>query len=257
MRDTSERRQKIVSMIQDRGSVQVVALASQFDVSTQTIRKDLYYLEGRGVATRCYGGAISSQSVGLIAETAVEAKRSLRATEKERIGRMAAALVEPGDSIILDSGTTTAQIARFLPDSEDIVVVTNDAEVLTQLMSKEKIQIVVLGGALRRKNRAFYGAQAVAALESLHVDKLFLGVDGFDLKKGITTHYEAEAVLNRKMASISGKVIAVTDASKFGRTCLHRIIGIDEVDMLITDATAPADFIAASEALGCRVKVAK
>ncbi len=247
----------IVSMIQDRGSVQVMPLAAQFDVSTQTIRKDLFYLEGRGVATRCYGGAISSQSVGVLAETEVAAKRSLRASEKERIGRAAAALVQPGDSIILDSGTTTAQIARFLPDHEDIIVVTNDADVLAQLMTKEHIQIVVLGGALRRKNMAFYGAQTEAALDGLHVAKLFLGVDGIDLEKGITTHYESEAILNRKMAKIAGRVIAVTDSSKFGRTCLHRIIGLEDVDMLITDASASGEFIAASEAQGCRVHVAR
>jgi DeoR family transcriptional regulator, aga operon transcriptional repressor len=257
MRDTSARRQQIVAMIQDRGSVQVIGLSAQFAVSTQTIRKDLLYLEERGVATRCYGGAISSQSVGIIAETAVEAKRSLRASEKERIGRAAAALVRPGDSIMLDSGTTTAQIARFLPDSEDIIVVTNDAEVLAQLMTKEHIQIVVLGGALRRKNMAFYGAQTEAALDGLHVDKLFLGVDGLDLKKGITTHYESEAILNRKMASVADHVIAVSDSSKFGRICLHRIIGVDAVDLLITDAAAPADFVSASEAQGCKVMVAR
>ncbi len=257
MRDTSARRQKIVSMIQDCGSVQVLALAGQFDVSTQTIRKDLYYLEGRGVATRCYGGAISSQSVGVITETEVAAKRTLRASEKERIGRAAAALVQPGDSIILDSGTTTAQIARYLPDSEDIIVVTNDAEVLAQLMTKEHIQIFVLGGALRRKNMAFYGAQTEAALDGLHVDKLFLGVDGLDLGKGITTHFESEAILNRKMAKVTAQVIAVTDSSKVGRRCLHRIIGIDEIDLLITDANVPKDFVQASEGLGCKVVVAK
>jgi DeoR family transcriptional regulator, aga operon transcriptional repressor len=257
MRDTSARRQQIVSMIQDCGSVQVMSLAAQFDVSTQTIRKDLCYLEGRGVATRCYGGAIWSQSVGVITETEVAAKRSLWASEKERIGRAAAALVHPGDSIILDSGTTTAQIARHLPDREDVVVVTNDAEVLAQLMTKEHIQIFVLGGALRRKNMAFYGAQTEAALDGLHVDKLFLGVDGIDLKKGITTHYESEAILNRKMAKIADQVIAVTDASKFGRTCLHRIIGLEDVDLLITDSGASQEFVTAGAALGCRVHVAK
>jgi DeoR family transcriptional regulator, aga operon transcriptional repressor len=256
MRDTSDRRQKTVTMIQDRGSVQVLSLSAQFGVSTQTIRKDLLYLEGLGVATRCYGGAISAQAVGIVAETAVEAKRTLRASDKERIGRAAAALVKPGESIILDSGTTTVQIARFLPDREDIVVVTNDAEVLAQLMTKEHIQIVVLGGALRRKNMAFYGAQTEAALESLHVDKLFLGVDGLDLGKGITTHFESEAILNRKMARVAAQVIAVTDSSKVGRVCLHRIIGIDDVNILMTDANVPDDFTKACEAVACEVMVA-
>lgn len=260
MRDTSARRQQIVAMIHDRGSVQVLGLAQQFGVSTQTIRKDLFYLEGRGVATRSYGGAISSQAVGTAAETIAEAgvemKRALRSNEKERIGRAAAALVKRGDSIILDSGTTTTQIARFLPDYEDIIVVTNDAAVLAELMTKQNIQIVVIGGALRRKNMAFYGAQTEAALDDLLVDKLFLGVDGFDLQRGVTTHFEGEAILNRKMVKAASQVIAVTDSSKFGRVCLHRIIGIDDVDMLISDTGAPADFIAASQQLGCQVEIA-
>ncbi len=256
MRDTSDRRQRITVMLQEQGSVQVLSLSGMFDVSTQTIRKDLSYLETRGVATRCYGGAISSQVVGAATEPPVEAKRSLRADEKEAIGRRAAALVAPGDSIILDSGTTTAYIARYLPDSEDITVVTNDAGVLSELIAKKNIQIVMLGGALRRKNMAFYGAQTEAAMNELLVDKLFLGVDGFHLENGITTHYESEALLNRLMVKMATQVIAVTDSSKFGRMCLHRIIGIDELDMLITDRHAPDEVVEGAHRVAVEVIIA-
>jgi DeoR family transcriptional regulator of aga operon len=242
-RDTSDRRQKMMVMLQERGSVQVLGLSDLFRVSAQTIRKDLQYLERRGVATRCYGGAIYAQVLGSAAEPAVEAKRSLHAGEKEAIGRRAAAMVVPGDSIILDSGTTTAYVARHLPDSEDITVVTNDAGVLTELMAKKRIQIVMLGGALRRKNMAFYGAQTVAAMEGLLVNKLFLGVDGIDMEGGVTTHFENEAMLNRLMVKKATEVIAVTDSSKFGRKCLHRIIGVEDLDVLITDQGAPDEVI--------------
>ncbi len=243
-------------MVQEQGSVQVLSLSEQFAVSTQTIRKDLFYLEGRGIATRCYGGAISSQVVGPAQEPAVEVKRALRADEKEAIGRRAAALVKPGDSIALDSGTTTAYVARYLPDSEDITVVTNDAGVLAELMTKQHIQIVMLGGALRRKNMAFYGAQTEAAMSGLLVDKLFLGVDGFSMDRGITTHFEGEALLNRRMVDTATQVIAVTDSSKFGRTCLHRIIDIADLDLLITDANAPADVVEGARRLGVEVVLA-
>ena len=97
------------------------------------------------------------------------------------IGRAAAAMVQPGDSIVLDSGTTTLQIARHLPDADDVTVLTNDLDILAVLARKERLNVVMLGGQLRRRNMAFYGAQTVAALEDLHVDKLFLGVDGFDV----------------------------------------------------------------------------
>ena len=163
MRDTSRRRQEIIGMLHDQGSVQVIALSEQFQVSTQTIRKDLAFLEERGVSVRCYGGAVAAGVIGVVDEDPVDAKRGLHMPEKERIGRLAASMVRPGDAIILDSGTTTAQIARFLPEKGDIVVLTNDAGILNQLMRRDNIEIVLLGGRLRRKNMAFYGGQTEAA----------------------------------------------------------------------------------------------
>ena len=254
-RDTSERRRKITDMIKTRGSVQVVALSDIFGVSMQTIRKDLHYLEEHGIASRAYGGAISAEVVN-ISEPPIEAKRISHIEEKERIGRLAAAMVEPGDSIMLDSGTTALQIARFLPDDEDITVVTNDFGVLNALTQKRKIKIIMLGGELRRKNMAFYGAQTVAALGDLLLDKLFLGVDGFDVERGITTHHEPEAQLNRKMVETARRVIAVTDASKFGKVCLNRIIDISEIDDLITDTRAPDHIHRAADELGFRLHLA-
>jgi DeoR family transcriptional regulator of aga operon len=242
-RDTSERRSQISAMVRERGSVQVAALADRFRVSMQTIRKDLHYLTELGVTTRAYGGAIAADAVSPVTEPPVAAKLALHFAQKERIGRYAASLIKPGDSVVLDSGTTTLQIARHLPDLEGITVVTNDFGVLAALTQKNLIKIVLIGGELRRKNMAFYGAQTVSALNDLLVDKLFLAVDGFDLERGITTHHEAEAMLNRKMAEVAREVIVVTDSSKFGRVCLHRIIGLNEITGLITDVGAP-DYIA-------------
>src|SRR5690606_22748590 len=146
-------------MIRTRGSVQVAALSEMFKVSMQTIRKDLHYLEERGVATRAYRGAISTEVLNAPAEPAIETKRVSHTEAKERVGKMAAGMVKPGESIMLDSGTTTLQIARFLPDDEDLTVVTNDFDILSVLVQKRKIKIVMLGGELRRRNMAFYGAQ--------------------------------------------------------------------------------------------------
>jgi DeoR family transcriptional regulator, aga operon transcriptional repressor len=255
-RDTSERRQQISAMVRERGSVQVAPLAERFGVSMQTIRKDLHFLSERGVAERSYGGAILAGAISVAAEPAVEMKRAIRTDEKTRIGRLAASMVKPGESIVLDSGTTTLQIARHLPDDEEITVLTNDFEILAELARKSRISIVMLGGALRRKNMAFYGAQTVSALGDLHVDKLFLGVDGFDVERGITTHFEPEAMLNRKMVEAAQQVIAVTDRSKFGRVCLHRIISIAEIDDLVTDEAVPEAIRAASERLGFAIHLA-
>ncbi|MEJ0061552.1 MAG: transcriptional repressor AgaR [Terricaulis sp.] len=256
VRDTSNRRQRVSAMLRDQGSVQVQTLAEMFQVTTQTIRKDLLFLERRGVATRSYGGAISAQAVGITPEAGVEAKKLNRASEKERIGRMAAALVEPGDSIVLDSGTTTAQIARFLPDTDEITVVTNDFGVLQELVQKSKLNIIMLGGALRRKNMAFYGSLTETAMAGLLVDKFFLGVDGYHLEHGITTHYESEAHLNRMMAKMASQVIAVTDGSKFGKRCLHRVIGLNDIDVLITDSGAPQAMLDTTASVGAKLMTA-
>ena len=244
-------------MLQSEGSAQVLALSEQFGVSTQTIRKDLAFLEEHGVSVRCYGGAVAAGVIGLADEDPVDAKRGLHIAEKERIGRLAASMVKPGDAIILDSGTTTAQIARFLPEKGDIVVLTNDAGILNHLMRRDNIELVMLGGRLRRKNMAFYGGQTEAALDSLQVDRLFLGVDGIDLQRGgITTHFEGEAVLNRKMARVAREIVTVTDSSKFGRTCLHRIMGLEEVNVLVTDAGAPEESLEQARKLGCEIRIA-
>ena len=116
--------------------------------------------------------------------------------------------------------------------------------------AKSNINIVMLGGELRRKNMAFYGGLAEEALGALHVDMLFLGVDGLDLERGITTHYEPEAMLNRKMVEAARVVVAITDSSKFRKICLPRIVPVAEHNELITDRDAPADIVQASEQLG-------
>jgi DeoR family transcriptional regulator of aga operon len=255
-RDTSERRSKISAMMRKRGSVQVLPLAKQFGVSTQTIRKDLQYLVDKGVATRAYGGAICASVTEVASEPAIEVKRGSHPEEKDEIGVLAASLVEPGDSIILDSGTTTAYIARHLPDRDDITVVTNDFGVLVELEQKENLQIVMLGGSLRRKNMAFYGAQAEEAIAGLLINKLFLGVDGFDLSKGVTTHFEPEAILNRRMVEVARSVIAVTDSSKFNRMCLHHIVDIERIDILVTDAEAPRPVLEECRERGVDVRLA-
>jgi DeoR family transcriptional regulator of aga operon len=255
-RDTSQRRLHISELVRQHGSVQVASLAHRFGVSAQTVRKDLRYLAERGVMARAYGGAIDSGMMGgALAEPNYEAKRTTQLDEKRRIGIRAAALIKPGDTIVIDSGTTGIQLAEAVPNI-DITVVTNDFGVLSALAPKSNINLVMLGGELRRRNMAFYGGLTIEALGELHMDKLFLGVDGFDLERGITTHYEPEAQLNRKMVEATREVIAITDSSKFGKACLHRIIPVTALNMLITDTGAPEEIIQASQQLGFELLLA-
>ena len=240
-RDTSSRRQQIAALLREQGSVQIPALAEIFKVSTQTLRKDLNFLDSKGVCMRSHGGALVRGFAEAPREEAVAVKRTLFAHEKVRIGAAAAKLIQPGESLLLDSGSTTLQVARHLSDEESMVVLTNDVGILIELVTRERIQVVFLGGTLRRKSLSFYGTQTERTLQDLHVDKLFLAADGIHIDKGITTHFEPEALLNRVMCRTAGEIIVVADSSKFGRVCLHKILEPRGIGKLVTDAGIPAD----------------
>jgi DeoR family transcriptional regulator of aga operon len=235
-RDTSSRRERIVALLREQNSVQIPALADLFGVSTQTLRKDLNFLDAKGVCTRSPGGALLRLGALSPTEEAIDVKRRRFADEKVRIGRAAAALIGAGESVLLDSGTTTLQVARHLNSADPLVVVTNDVGIMNELAARERVQLVFLGGTLRRKNLSFYGTQTERALEGLHVDKLFLAADGFHTDKGITTHFEPEALLNRLMCRAASEIIVVADSSKFGRICLHKILEPQGIARVITDA---------------------
>ncbi len=255
-RDTSSRRQRIVSLLREQGSVQIPALAEMFGVSTQTLRKDLNFLDSKGICTRTPGGAMLNRGTSTVREDAVDVKRTLFADEKVRIGRAAAALINDGESVLLDSGTTTLQVARHMNPDDAPVVVTNDVGILNELLSHDNVQLVFLGGALRRKSQSFFGTQTEQALQDLHVDKLFLAADGFDIEKGITTHFEPEALLNRKMCEVAREIIVVSDSSKFGRICLHKILEPQRISKFITDSGIPAEARAALARMGVEVIIA-
>jgi DeoR family transcriptional regulator of aga operon len=245
-RDTSSRRERIVSLLREQGSVQIPALAQLFGVSTQTLRKDLNFLDRKRICTRSTGGAILHSGSVSAAEDAIDVKRARFAVEKVNIGKRAATLVCDGESVLLDSGTTTLQVARHLDPKHSLVVVTNDVGIMNELLARERVQLVFLGGTLRRKSLSFYGTQTERTVQDLHVDKLFLAADGVDIEKGITTHFELEAQLNRIMCEAAREIIVVADSSKFGRVCLHKILAPQRISKLITDAGIP---VQAREAL--------
>jgi DeoR family transcriptional regulator of aga operon len=255
-RDTSSRRERIVALLREHNSVQIPALAETFGVSTQTVRKDLNFLDAKGVCTRSPGGALLRLGALSPTEEAIDVRRKRYADEKVRIGRAAAALIAAGESVLLDSGTTTLQVARHLNTAAALVVVTNDVGIMNELAARESVQLVFLGGTLRRKNLSFYGTQTERALEGLHVDKLFLAADGFHSEKGITTHYEPEALLNRLMCKAASEIIAVADSSKFGRICLHQILEPQGISRLVTDAGISAETRAELTRLGVKVIIA-
>jgi DeoR family transcriptional regulator of aga operon len=234
MAQTGQRRATILKALTEQGSVQVNELVKQLGVSAVTIRSDLSKLESQGLAIRSHGGAMPARTPPT--EHTVPQKDAINHDQKERIGALAASMVKPGDNVIIDSGTTTISLARHLRDAQNVTVMTNGLNIAWELADAPGVDLILTGGLLRKQSLSIQGLQAEACLQAYSFDKLFLGVDGFDLQFGVTTHHEAEASLNHKMVERARKIIVLADASKFGCVSLHRIVQLDRVHTVITDA---------------------
>ena len=235
-----ERRKEIVRQTEAKGKVDVEALANQFAVSTVTIRNDLNALSAKGWVVRTRGGAVASTR--LTRELSVQEKYKENFSVKRRLGQAVGDLIgEDVRSIILDSGTTTEEVALSLVGRSRLRVLTNGLNIASALANSEGIEVRVTGGMLRKKSMSFYGRHAEESLRFLHFDKLILGADGIDSEVGVTTHFEHEASLNRLMCQVARQVIVVADSSKFGRCGSHIICRLSEIDVLVTDAGVPGD----------------
>jgi DeoR family transcriptional regulator of aga operon len=255
MRNTRQRREAILQLLTEHGSVQVAQLVPQMRVSAVTIRSDLSAIEAQGLATRSHGGAVLARTPP--PEHTIRQKDAINQDQKERIGALAATLVQEGDNIIIDSGTTTIWLARHLRDASHVTVMTNGLNIAWDLADTPGVDLILAGGLLRKQSLSIQGAQAESCLQAYSFDKLFLGVDGFDLKFGVTTHHEAEASLNHKMVERAKKIIVLTDASKFGRVSLHRIVQLDRVHTVITDSAISPEYREGLQALGIELLIAE
>ncbi|MCW9707968.1 transcriptional repressor AgaR [Fodinibius salsisoli] len=240
MKSTVDRRDKIIHKIQSEGSVRVDELSEEFDVSTVTIRNDLDFFEEKGLIHRTYGGALLRNNV--YNDPSLEEKQKINVDKKRRIGEYAAGLVNDGDSIILDSGTTTREIALRLKDKKNMVLMTNAINTAVELAGVSEIQLMLTGGVLRDKSYSLVGPEAERTMKNYYFDKLFLGVDGMDFEHGLTTFNPQEAQLNRLMVERSNQVIAVTDSSKFGRHSFSFICDLSPIGMVITDDEISPEF---------------
>ena len=234
MRNTRSRRQQILQQLLEQGSVQVADLVGRYGVSAVTIRTDLGHFEEQGLATRTHGGATLVRTPPQ--EQDIHEKDALNLPLKESIGARAAQLVQPGDNIIIDSGSTTMTLARHLRGHRDVTVMTNGLNIAWELANAAGVNVLLTGGQLRKQSLSLQGSQAEASLNPYSFDTLVLGVDGLDLQFGLTTHDEAEARLNHRMVERARRIVVLTDASKFGRVSLHRIAYLDQIHAVITDA---------------------
>lgn len=250
-KSTVGRRAIILHKLETEGQVDVGALSQELEVSEVTIRNDLRRLEQKNMLIRARGGAIRLDRVGQ--DFSISDKSKLHFEQKKSIGMAAAKLVDDGDTIILDSGTTTLEIARNLGKHTKLTVITNALNVASQLAEHQDVNVIVPGGFLRKNSLSLVGTTAEDSFRNYFCDKLFLAVDGFSTTHGLSTPNVEEAHLNRTMIDISKKVIVVTDSSKFHKRSFAFIAPVSQVDVVITDAGIPAEDHRKLENMGVQV----
>lgn len=231
----AERRERIVELVDQRSSVSIADLKSHFGISAVTARSDLSVLEEQGRLRKMYGGAVSnklSKHVSMPKE-----RMSINVTEKDAIARRAASLVRDGDSIAIDTGTTTFEFVRYLTDRSGLTIVTNDFAIAgfveRNLLDSE---LVVLGGTFRRGHRYTYGGLVTKALEELHFDKAFLATNSYLLGQGFMTEFEPVATVKAEIIAHSRHNFILMDSSKVGKNGFIRFSNIRDVDGIVMES---------------------
>jgi DeoR family transcriptional regulator, aga operon transcriptional repressor len=251
-----ERRREIFKIIKREGRVSVEDLVQRFDVSAVTLRADLGLLAQQGLMLRSHGGGILPQEPDQ--EFPLSVKKTIHHAEKLRIGRAAAKIVKPHQTVILDSGTTSAEVARAIKRTafDGLTIITHSLTIAQELTDAPRISVLMIGGIMRHVSGSFVGPQAERFLKELHANHLFLGVDGIDPDIGLSTPDLLEAQLNSLMLEVSQEVTVVADASKLGRRSLSVISDIGRIHRLVTDNRAPAEMLERIRAKGVEVIVA-
>jgi DeoR/GlpR family transcriptional regulator of sugar metabolism len=250
---TEERRRMILDLLEQDGRLTVGDLVQRFGVSSVTVRTDLDSLAGAGALVRSHGGAV--RRLDPVQDYPISFKDTIHRAEKVRIGRAAAQLIRPGQTAILDSGTTSLQVARHLKQQglKGVTVVTNALNIANELSDASDLSLIMIGGVLRELSNSFVGPQAERMLSQLHADHCFLGVDGLDPEYGPTTPDLLEAQLNALMIRVSNDVTVVADSSKIGKRSLSAIGGINSVHRLVTDDRIAPAMLDALRAKGLEV----
>jgi DeoR family transcriptional regulator of aga operon len=251
--NTVERHKIIIDKLKQEGKLKVLDLCDEFEVSSVTIRKDLKFLEDKGFLFRTHGGATLNNPY--TTDRHVNEKEKLHLSEKMRIGAAAAKLIQPNDSILIASGTTVLALAKNIHPKENLTVITSALNVALELTHHPEIEVMQLGGLLRKSSTSVTGPYAESNLSDFSCSKLFLGVDGIDIEFGITTANVMEAHLNREMIRISQKTIVLTDSSKFGKRGFGRIGELEDIDEIITDKGISDYTARALEEMGIQVTI--
>jgi DeoR family fructose operon transcriptional repressor len=251
-----ERQQAMARLVGERGRLSVNDLAEQYDVTTETVRRDLTALERLGLVRRVHGGAVPAGALSGI-ESALGERDAVRTDEKDRIGKAAAALLpRDGATVLFDAGSTTARVAAALPPDLRLTAFTHSLPVAVRLAAGAHIDLTVFPGRVRRTTQAAVGADTVQAVSHLRADVAFIGTNALSITHGLSTPDPEEAATKRALVNAARRVIVVADSSKLGRESAVRFASLDQVDVLVTDRAASAADIEAIERAGVEVVIA-
>lgn len=243
MKNIVERHKAILHLIKTQGYVKVTELSNELGVSEVTIRKDLIKLEAKKLLYRAHGSAGSINT--LTKDKHIDEKEKLHIDEKLRIAKVATSLLEPNDKIIIASGTTLLAFAGQITSEFPLTVTTASVRVSLSLCYYPNIEVIQLGGVIRKNSVSVVGNFADNMLNGLSFNKLFIGVDGLDFTSGLTTSDMNEAYLNKRMIDVSKEVIVLTDSSKFETSGFCKICDLERVNHIITDTNAPIHIVEA------------
>lgn len=253
---TQHRRTTIAQVVRDQGTARVVDLAERFQVSEVTIRNDLDLLEREGKLIRDRGGAIAALAMQPVTSLLqVEERAALNMEAKRRIASAAAQRVSPGETILMDAGTTVVHMGGSLKGIAPLTVVTNALNVALDLGATRDIEVILLGGSLNRNSSSTVGLLAGHNLSEMFVQKLFLGTQALDIEHGLTDSTLEIAQVKRAMIRSAREVILLADSSKWGKAGFIKVAPLTDVDTIITDAGIPAEFRTAIEGLGIELIV--
>lgn len=253
MSSLTERHQHIIKKLKREGSVKVLDLCQELNVSPVTIRKDLKLLEDKSLIYRTHGGGTVSNPYTV--DRPVNEKAKIKSGEKLSIGEAASHLIEPNDCILIASGTTVLSLAKNIQPRGNLTVITAALNVALELIHKPDIEVIVLGGLLRKSSSSVTGIYAEKILEDFSCSKLFLGADGIDPEFGLTTTNMMEAQLNKKMIEASQKTIVLADSSKFGKRGFGKICGMEDIEQVITDSDISEHMVETLKSMGIEVTI--
>ena len=244
----AERRNLILEKIHEDKKVIVNVLSKEFDVSEETIRRDLEKLEEDGHVIKSYGGAVINDKSGI--DLPFNVRWKANAAGKQKIAEIISHEIEDGDHIFLDASTTAVFIAKNIKQKRRLTVITNSIEILLELADVSGWDIIATGGFLKSESMSLQGKKALDDISSYNVDKVFMSCKGIDLEKGITDGNDETAGIKQKMLRAADKVYLAVDSTKFDKAALSKICGLSDTDVIVTDMKPEKRFMETFEKLG-------